>query len=70
MPQPPKIGSALIFEGGQLGIKISGHGPSDGWATFWFPEDQVLVEEGGYSIDIPPAELAAIRDFLNHAINK
>lgn len=64
-----KQNTALSFDGGLLTIKLAGHGDANGWATLAIPDDQVDIDEEGYSvIEIAPSELVELRDFIDRAI--
>lgn len=61
-----KRNEVLSFDDGLLTVRIDGHGAQDGWATLAFHERQVEVDADGFhTVEIPPSELRAIRDFLN-----
>lgn len=64
-----KHGEIFCFDDGQLRIKTSGHGSQDGWGEFTFHERQIELDADGFaSIEVPPSELIALRDFLNRVI--
>jgi len=66
-----KRGEILSFDDGQLRIKTAGHGPQNGWGEFTFHERQIEIDADGFaSIEVPPSELIALRDFLNRVICK
>lgn len=54
--------AVLVFDGGQLTVKLNGQ---TGWASLVMKSDQLLSEDGYETLEIPPSELRAIRDFLN-----
>lgn len=59
-------GASLGFEGGNLYIRIAGHGAFDGTGTIAFPgADLEMDDEGYYAVALPNSELIAIRDHLN-----
>lgn len=64
-----KRSHAFGFEPGNLTIRISGFGSSDGSGYFWFHErDTTLEDEDGQdivSVEVPHSELLALRDHLN-----
>lgn len=64
-----KRNEVLSFDDGLLRIKVSGHGPQDGWATLAFSEEQFELDADGYQVvEIAPSELRELRDFLNRVI--
>lgn len=64
-----KRNEVLSFEDGVLTVRISGHGPSNGWGEFAFHERQIEVDADGYhKVEILPSELREIRDFLNRVL--
>jgi hypothetical protein len=66
-----KRSETLCFDDGQLTIKVSGHGPTDGWGKLAFKDEQVEIDADGYHlVEIPPSELREIRDFLNRILPK
>jgi hypothetical protein len=66
-----KHGATLVFDGGNLQIKLRGFDAQDGWGTLTFDDDQIerVPLDGSYGcvgkIEIPPSELRELRDFLN-----
>lgn len=59
-------GASLSFEGGNLYVRIAGHGAFDGTGVIAFPgADLEMDEEGYYAVALPNSELIAIRDHLN-----
>lgn len=64
-----KRNEVLSFDDGLLTVKMSGHGPADGWGRLAFHGRQIEIDAEGYHITkIPPSELAALRDFLNRVL--
>lgn len=64
-----KRGEVLVFDDGQLRIKVSGYGREDGWGEFSFHERQIEYDPDGFAvIDVPGSELIALRDFLNRVL--
>ncbi len=53
----------FVMDGGTLTVTLNGE--DKGWATLVIKEDQLLVEEGYATWEIPPSELRQLRDFLN-----
>ncbi len=67
--QELKRNEVLSFDDGLLTIRVSGHGPEDGWGQIAFHERQIEIDAEGYHIaEIPPSELRALRDFLNRVV--
>lgn len=66
-----KYSATLVFEGGSISFRRSGHGEKDGGARFTFKEDDLEHEydDTGFGgtrwVDIEKSEMIELRDFLN-----
>lgn len=70
-PWELKRSEIFSFDDGLLTIKVSGHGQANGWGSLAFHERQVEIDADGFhTVEIPPSELRAIRDFIDAILSR